>query len=542
MSDRELLSLLGDGDATVAIDADPADPRPVSRRELRQRSLRLRAELERAGVGRGDCVAVWLPNWSETLAWQFAAAAAGAHVIGVNTRYNVDEVTHVLDRARPAVVAVAHGFHGLDLGERLHRAVDAAEAPIPSVAVVTGPGQPPAEYPGGYDVGAGSWVPTTTAGSADAPVAADVTDELAVAFTTSGSTGKPKLAAHRQAAVTSHARHDAAAIGIRDGDVVLCALPLSGVFGFSTAMAAIAGGGVCLLEPVFDDAAVAHDMARHGVTHVVGADDLVGRLAGAWRREPVDLSSWRWLGIADFVGRVPELAQWALDEFGTVTAGIYGSSEVFALAAFWPHDEPAPRRWTGGGRVVSPEYRVRVIDPESDEPVPGGERGELQMRGSHVVDAYLGSPEAAQEMQARSFTADGWFRTGDLGELHPDGSFSYVCRMGDVLRLRGFLVEPAEIEFRLAAHEAVETAKVVGVRDASGAMQAIAFMVPRPGRSPQPDELRAWCAEVLAGFKVPAAVHVIDAMPTTSGTNGIKIRTAALREMAADRMADVSAR
>ncbi len=534
---NDLLSLLGDGDAVVAIDADPVAPRPVSRRELRQRALRLRADLARAGVGRGDCVAVWLPNWSDALAWQFAAAALGAHVIGVNTRYNVEEVGHVLDRARPVVLAVAHGFHGLDLGDRLHRAVRTAGAPAPSVAVVTGPDRPPADDPGRYDVGAGAWVPGDT-GHADEPAAADVTDvtdELAVAFTTSGSTGRPKLAAHRQAAVTSHARDDAATIGIRDGDVVLCALPLSGVFGFSTAMAAIAGGATCLLAPVFDDAAVLADMARHRVTHVVGADDLVGRLADAWRRDPVDLSCWRWLGIADFVGRVPELARWALDEFGTVTAGVYGSSEVFALAAFWRHDEPAPRRWTGGGAVVSPDYRVRVVDPASGDPMPDGERGELQMRGPHVVDAYLGSPETARE----TFTADGWFRTGDLGVLHTDGCFSYVCRMDDVLRLRGFLVEPAEIELRLAAHEAVATTKVVGVADASGAMQAVAFVVPRPGLSPQPEQLRAWCAEVLAAFKVPAAVHVIDAMPTTSGTNGRKIRTAALRELATQRLGSV---
>src|SRR5205807_2765512 len=142
---------------------------------------------------------------------------------------------------------------------------------------------------------------------------------------------------------------DAAALGIGAGDVVLGALPLSGVFGFSTAMAALAGGAACLLEPVFDPDAVLDDMARWGVTHVVGGDDLVGRLADVCRERPRDLSAWRWLGVADFLGRSTELARWARHEFGTITSGVYGSSEVFALATLWPPDEPAPRRWSGGG-------------------------------------------------------------------------------------------------------------------------------------------------------------------------------------------------
>jgi len=132
---RDLPDLLGrlvrrDAPAAAVIDV-AADRRAivVSRAELWRRTLALADELARAGVGRGDCVAVWLPNWSDALCWQFAAAALGAHVIGVNTRYNVDEVTNLLDSARPRLVAVAHGFHGLDLRERLSRRPGAARHP-----------------------------------------------------------------------------------------------------------------------------------------------------------------------------------------------------------------------------------------------------------------------------------------------------------------------------------------------------------------------------------------------------------------------------
>lgn len=528
-----LLSMLDDlvrrdPEATIAIDSHADHPVVVTRGRFQQRVLALRAELVAHGIGRGDCVAVWLPNWSDALVWQFAVASLGAHVIGLNTRYNVDEVAHVLQRAEPAVLAIAHRFHGLDLLDRLRRAVRLAEAAPPSVAVVAGP-HGTVDDPEHYDIGSGAWVPTFESAAPEAPPAAG--DELAVAFTTSGSTGKPKLAAHKESAVISHACADARGIGIHDGDVVLCALPLSGVFGFSTAMAAIAGGAACLLEPVFDEDGVVADMARWGVTHVVAGDDMLVRIAAAWRREPRDLPRWRWLGTADFLGRSQEVAEWVRDAFGTVTSGVYGSSEVFALACFWPDDEPAPRRWSGGGRPVSDEIQARIVDPVSGEVMTAGEQGELQLRGPNVVDAYLGDPEAA----ARSFTADGWFRTGDLAVLAEDGAIEYICRLGDVLRLRGFLVDPAEIEQRLTAHPAVLTAKVVGIRESSGETLAIGFVVPEPGHAVTEQELRTWCAQGLARFKVPAAIHLIDEMPTTSGTNGTKIRAATLREWAQQR-------
>ena len=523
---RDLPDLLGriagrDPDAVVVVDKGPAGERiPVTRGELWRRTGALAEELRTRGIGAGDCVAVWMPNWSDALAWQFAVAARGAHVIGINTRYNVEEVRHVLERARPTLVALAHDFHGLDLLGRLKEAI--GDGPAPPVAVVAGPGRE-VPAPAVADVGGGAWVPTLTEGDVPGSDPAG----LAVAFTTSGSTGMPKLAAHSATGVLTHAAADAATIGIAEGEHVLCALPLSGVFGYQTAMAALAAGAVCVFAPVFSADAVLDDMESLRVTHVVGGDDLVLRLADAWRKDERDLSAWRWWGVADFQGRSRELAVWARDRFGTLTSGVYGSSELFALTSHWPHDEPEPARWVGGGRVVHPGIEVRVADPVTEEVLAPGHEGELQFRGPNVVDAYLGAevPDA--------FTRDGWFHSGDLGTIVDDGVFAYVCRMGDALRLHGFLVDPAEIEVRLAAHPDVHTAKVVGVPDAQGATVAVGFVVPEEGRAPDPAGLRAWCADGLAKFKVPETVHVIEAMPTTSGTNGTKIRAAALREWAA---------
>jgi len=536
---QDLPDLLGrlvrrDPGPVVLVDKAPDGASlPVRRGELAARVRTLAVELAGSGVGPGDCVAVWLPNWSDTVVWQLAAAARGAHVIGLNTRYNVDEVAHVLRRARPSVLALAVGFHGLDLLTTLRGAVaEAADVPPPVVAAVAGPGRPPVPDPAAVDVGGGAWTPGPVDPAAPELPEGDPTD-LVTAFTTSGSTGRPKLAAHSGGAVLAHATAAAAALGIEDGDAVLCALPLSGVFGFNTLMATLAGGGTGVLEPVFDGDAVLDDLAAHSVTHVVGGDDLVLRLHQAWTARPQELPSWRWLGIADFQGRARELAAWAGTAFGTHVTGVYGSSEVFALTSCWPADEPEPGRWDAGGRVVVPQTAVRTVDPESGKELARGAEGELQFRGPTVVDAYLGAPEVS----ATAFTTDGWLRSGDLGVLVDDGAFVYVCRTGDALRLRGFLVDPAEVERRLTAHPAVSAAKVVGIEGADGATRAVAFVVTSGAGTA--DELRQWCAAGIARFKVPDAVHLVAALPMTDGPNGLKVRTGTLREWARERHADL---
>lgn len=524
-------------DAPLLIDAGAGEPVVVSRSQFWRRVVALRAELVARGVGPGGCIATWLPNWSDALVWQFAAVAVGAHVIGINTRYNVEEARHVLDFAKPSVLAIAHGFLGLDLRARLQAAASELGAAVPSVAVIAGPREPAVSDAdrAGYDLGAGSWVPSSLA-EQDGELADDP-GRLAAAFTTSGSTGRPKLAGHSVGAVATHALACAGAGGWTEQSVHVSALPLSGVFAYAPAMATIAAGGVCVLEPAFDAAVILADIERHGVTHLIGGDDIVGRLFEAAAARPEALASLRRLFIADFNGRSVPLAAEA-ERRGMVAAGVYGSSELFALTAFWLPEDPAPGRWLGGGRPVSAGIGVRAGDPETGAGLPTGEAGELQFRGYNVVDGYLGDPARRDAV----LTADGWFRSGDLGTVRADGSFEYLCRAGDALRLRGFLVEPAEIENRLIEHAGVAEAKVVGLRPAEGETQAVAFAVLRGENPPAPGDLLAWCAATLARHKVPHALHVIDAMPVTTGTNGTKVRATTLREWAVTLAADPLAR
>ena len=500
--------------------------------ELASATAALRAELERRAVGRGDVVAVWLPNWSEMLAWEFALAALGAAMLGVNTRYGVHELAHLLERARPVGVVAPARFLDLDFAGRLHQAYAASSGdPPPWVAVARAQRH---EDLSRYELGGGAWTvpslrPAEQAAYQDAGGLSDPVNY----FTTSGSTGLPKLAGHDQASIARHSANVCRALDMRAGDVFLGVLPLSGVFGFNPAMAMLSVGGACLLEPVFDPAVILSDMQAAHVTHAVGGDDMLGRLMDAWQDEAdgarPPLTGLRRGGIADFAGRVAAVVEWAQRDLGAEFSGVYGSSELFSLTSVWPSTLELADRRRGGGVLVSGEISVRAVDPESGSPCPPDTPGELQFQGYNVVCGYLGDPEAMQD----AFTADAWFRSGDLGFVLADpDSFVYICRAGDALRLRGFLVEPAETERFLCTHPDVSAAKVVGVRSSQGAEVAAAFVRLEPGATVSEDELVRFCRDELAHFKVPALVTVVDDFPVTSGTNGTKIRADELRRRA----------
>ena len=496
----------------------------------------LAGELGALDVGRGDVVGVWLPNWRELVVWEFALASLGAAMLGINTRYGVHELTHLIARGRPVGVVVPSRFLELDFAGRLSEAVASAdlEAP-PWVAVVRGADG----EEGPFDVGGGSWVPAPLAdhGPVQIDDAGDPSDAVNY-FTTSGSTGMPKLAGHDQRGVAAHSRNVAAAMDMQPGDRVLAGLPLCGVFGFNAAMAMLAAGGGCLLEPVFDSELVLSDMDEHGVTHAIGGDDMLGRMMDSWLKVDAGarprLARLRRGAVADFAGRPRAVAEWAEREFGARISGVYGASELFALTSIWPSELQLRERERAGGRLISAEIQVRVVDPESGEACAPEVVGELQFRGYNVVSGYLGDQEALR----KAFTADGWFQSGDLGfALTRSDEFVYVCRAGDALRLRGFLVEPAEIEQFLCSRPGVSMAKVVGAAAGDGGEVAVAYVQLEDGAGVTGEELRAVCRERLAPFKVPAYINVIDEFPVTTGTNGTKIRTAELRRWAAEQLA-----
>lgn len=543
MTDRDAPTTLHELIADWAADAPDAPviierqrrKRTLTVGDLEQRSIDVASGLAALGLSAERPLAIWLPNQTEWVEALAAAARLGAAVIGINTRYKSDELTHILSRSNAGVLLVADEFAGI----RFADVVGAADVdPSLHVVVVDADDH---ELTGWDDVGCAvsHWHDVTqgdrgegrraTAASAPAPGGPD---DLLMAFTTSGTTGYPKLAVHDQAAVVRHGLNDAAAFDIRPGDRFLVDLPLCGAFGFNTLLCAIGGHAPVLLNARFDVDDTAAALADEGVTHYNASDDMILRILATERIRP-GAHRWREGGFANFTNAGRRAAELAEERLGVKLTGLYGASEAFALLSRWPPSWPVAERSRSGGIPVDPTIEVKVIDPDTGADVPHGAEGELCFRGYAVLQRYLGDPEAT----AKALGDDGWYRSGDLGRLH-EGGFEYLARLGDSLRLRGFLVDPAEIERRLEQHPAVELAQVVGVDRPGIGQLAVAFI--RTSDTPDSDleaELRAFCAAGIADLKVPAHIVRIDEFPVVDGPNGAKILKRALREQAAQHVA-----
>jgi fatty-acyl-CoA synthase len=175
---------------------------------------------------------------------------------------------------------------------------------------------------------------------------------------------------------------------------------------------------------------------------------------------------------------------------------------------------------------VSPRAEISIRHPEGGEPVSEGEAGEMCVKAPSAFLGYLENPKAT----ARATTPDGFFRTGDLCRLAPPG-FVHLGRLGDELRLGGFLVNPEEIEDFLLRQPGVAAAQVVAA-EPRGDRVAVAFVCAEPGHRPDEAAILAACGASLARYKVPARLITLEAFPTTESANGIKIQRAKLREMA----------
>jgi fatty-acyl-CoA synthase len=486
--------------------------------ELAAGADRRAAGLAALGAGPGRAVVAWLPNRLEWLELVAAAGRIGAPVVGLNTRYRSDELRHVLDRSDAAVLVAVDDVAGVRFAD-----VAAAADLGADRAVVVVDGVDPNWARTGARILRWEELPAGLAVE-HRPAATD----LLIAFTTSGTTGLPKVAVHDHAGTVRHAERDAEAFDVRPGDRLLLDLPICGTFGFSALMASIAGRATTLIHERFVPAASAHAIAGEGVTHYHASDDMILRvldtgLVVAGGHE------WRQGGVANFVNAGEAVVERVERDLGVRLTGVYGMSEVFALLARWPPDWPARTRHRPGGIPVDGALEVRVVDPESGVPLDVGADGELCFRGPQVLRCYLGDPAAT----AKALAADGWFRSGDLGRRTPEGGFEYLARLGDSLRLRGFLVDPAEIERRLELHPAVELAQVVGAERAGRGQVAVAFVKLRGGAHADEAGLRAHCAAGIADLKVPERVIVVDEFPSVDGPNGRKIRKADLRARAA---------
>ncbi len=499
--------------------------RTLSFAELHDAAGRVAQGLADLGVVPGDRVALWLPNVPAYPILYFACARLGAIAVAVNTRYRAVEVADIVGRSGAKVLACAPGFRRIDFLSILS---DIDPAALDTLAALVIVGDEPAAAPSAIErlrrVPFERLLTRPPLGSNHARPNAPCN-----IFATSGTTSAPKFVLHRQGAIASHAQQVARAFGFTAPDTLsLSILPLCGVFGFNQTLSTLAAGKPCVLVESYEIDEIARLITHHRPTTLFGSDDMYARLLDI---VPGDrpFPSVKWAGYAAFNAALAALPEQA-EARGLLLCGLYGMSEVQALYSSRAADRAVAQRKRGGGVPTSPLAHVRVRDPESGALLGAGQPGVLECAGPSLMVGYYGNDAATAE----AITADGYVRTGDLAELDGDGGFTFLSRMGDVLRLSGFLVNPLEIESHIQAVAGISACQTIALPRPDG-VRAVAFVILEAGATLDEAAVIAHCKRGLANYKVPMRVFAVPEFPVTPSPNGPKIQRARLRDLATAR-------
>ncbi|CAG9263975.1 AMP-dependent synthetase and ligase [Paraburkholderia unamae] len=509
----------------------------ISYGELRERAQRIAGGLNEAGIGRHDTVALWLPNLPDWLAIALACARLGAAVLCLNMRYGPKEVGQFMDRTGCKALCYMPSYKGKDY-ESLLRAVDpACLAALQCVVAVSEAHERALAARTSYaPEGARAIDLEALACAAPLAHAPAQPGDACIILSSSGTTSQPKLIVHAQGRVLHHGRDVAAAFGIGPDDArLLLAIPLCGAFGYTIAMTALAAHAPLVLMEGFDPAETALAMVEHRVTHMFGTNDMLDKILAATGADwtPRDL---RMYGHANFTPGLVDLPKRA-EARGILMRGCFGMSETLALFAAQPADAPLDRRAQSGGVPLAPDARIRVRCLRTGALLGAGEPGELEIATPDIMTGYLGNAEAT----AKAFTPDGFLRTGDIACLTGDGGFNHLSRIGDVLRIGGYLVNPLEIEEVVLASSGAHACQVVAV-EAQGSARPVAFVVGSEAYVHEEHTLLAACRAQLAIFKVPVRIFRIGAFPVTPSPNGEKVKKNELQAMARELLASGEAR
>jgi fatty-acyl-CoA synthase len=487
--------------------------------QLRAHAQALAAGLQALGIAHGDRVAIWLPNVPLWVALQLACARLGAVVVALNTRFKSAELGDILGRSGAKLLVYWPEFRGIDFTGMLEGVERACLRDLRHVVAYTEDGKIPREV-------CGLPVIDSSALLRDGVVVTETgkASDGCVLYTTSGTTSRPKLVLHTQQSIASHAMNTAQALGYdAPGTVIKVVTPLCGVSGFGMPFAALAARAPCVLTPAFEVRESLELIRRHRVTHIHANHEIIRR----WLENLTaadDVSSLKLVNCGSGMAGLmePAAAQ------GITLQSIYGSSEMQARFSRQRGDIAPERVLEAGGFPLSSLAKIRVAsinDSDTGRILPHGEKGELQFCAPSQMHSYFGDAAAT----ARGITEDGFVRTGDCGYTRADGSFVLEARIGDVLKLSGFMVSPAEIEALLLTYPGVAQCQVVGVQGERG-LRAVAFV--RCAGDFDEAAVMQFCGERIARYKVPARIVRLDEFPMTAGANAPKVQKNRLREMA----------
>ncbi|MGW3652908.1 acyl--CoA ligase family protein [Streptomyces sp. NPDC000878] len=499
--------------------------RSLSYGELATEATRVAQALRASGVQDGDRVAYLMPNLPEMLVAHFAVPLARAVLVAVNTRLSAEEIAYILDHSGAKVLVTDSAFLSTvasavqDLTTVTEVIVfEDTEAGVGTEAVASAA------------VGSRlvSYADFTARGSGD-PMDWSVEDELAPISInyTSGTTGRPKgvVYTHRGAYLNSfgeivHSSH-------HQDSVYLWTLPMFHCNGWCTpwAVTGIGGTHVCLREVRGD--AIWQQIRKHRVTHLNGAPTVVTTILNAVEAGPLDYRL-----VITTAGAPPSpttILQMERMGFGIVH--VYGLTETYGpysvcqtqpqWSALAPEERAAAQARQGVGMIQTEGLRV-VDERMVDVPADGSTMGEIVMRGNNLMVGYHLDPEGT----AKAFRG-GWFHSGDLGVMHPDGYVELRDRAKDVVISGGENISTIEVEQALMSHEAVLEVAVVGVPDEKWGERPKAFVVLKAGLRATEAELIEHVRTKIARYKAPRNVDLVTELPKTSTG---KIQKFALRE------------
>jgi fatty-acyl-CoA synthase len=484
------------------------------------RSRQLASALSEQGIGRGDTVSVLLANTPAMLECHYGVPMCGAVLHAINTRLDAAIIAFQLDHAMAKIVIVDREFLPL-MQEALALATvnplliryddpvfDAAPAhdALPEYEAFLSTGDP--DF---------AWL-----------MPRDEWDAISINYT-SGTTGNPKgVVSHHRGAYLL-AQGNALTSSMQKHAVYLWTLPMFHCNGwcFPWTMSAIIGTHVCLRQVRADQ--IWNALADHGVTHLCGAPIVMSLMIGAPEaaKRPLEHAVQFFTAAAP----PPETLLADMKTAGFDVTHLYGLTETYGPAvvndwhAAWsdlPTAAQAKLKSRQGVRYL-PLEGLAVLDPDTMQPVPrdGVTMGEVMFRGNVVMKGYFRNPKATQEA-----FAGGWFHSGDLGVMHPDGYIQLKDRSKDIIISGGENISSIEVEEALYRHPAVAVAAVVAMPHEKWGETPCAYIEVAPGQHLDADLLQQWCREQLAPYKVPGRFIFMPIPRTSTG----KIQKFALRE------------